>query len=153
MLLSNIMKISWYGLLMDKDLEKLLPDFGKAIRPFVFKHVTTNKVANAKHVLFMAGSPAAGKTELLNQLIQQHRFDNLVRIDADDFRWWFPYYNEANAFEYQRPASRMVDFIYKEALDCSGQLKLATVLEFFQYRLSDSFGGKPPLYSCGLSVL
>ncbi|MFP5977679.1 zeta toxin family protein [Enterobacter mori] len=107
---------------MDKDLEKLLPDFGKAIRPFVFKHVTTNKVANAKHVLFMAGSPAAGKTELLNQLIQQHRFDNLVRIDADDFRWWFPYYNEANAFEYQRPASRMVDFIYKEALDKGHQI-------------------------------
>ena len=36
---------------------------------------------------------------------------------------------------------------------CSGQLKLATDLEFFQYRLSDSFGGNPPLYSCGLSVL
>ena len=36
---------------------------------------------------------------------------------------------------------------------CSGQLKLATALEFFQYRFSDSFGGNPPLYSCGLSVL
>lgn len=31
---------------------------------------------------------------------------------------------------------------------CSGQLKLATALEFFQYRFSDSFGGNPPLYSC-----
>ncbi len=29
--------------------------------------------------------------------------------------------------------------------DCSGQLKLATALEFFQYRFSDSFGGNPPL--------
>ena len=28
---------------------------------------------------------------------------------------------------------------------CSGQLKLATALEFFQYRFSDSFGGNPPL--------
>ncbi|MBJ3797050.1 hypothetical protein JFY46_17850, partial [Enterobacter asburiae] len=26
---------------------------------------------------------------------------------------------------------------------CSGQLKLATALEFFQYRFSDSFGGNP----------
>ncbi|MDV2904862.1 YjhX family toxin, partial [Phytobacter diazotrophicus] len=26
---------------------------------------------------------------------------------------------------------------------CSGQQKLATALEFFQYRLSDSFGGNP----------
>ena len=34
-----------------------------------------------------------------------------------------------------------------------GQLKLATALEFFQYRFSDSFGGNPPLYSCGLSAL
>ena len=28
---------------------------------------------------------------------------------------------------------------------CSGQLKLATTLDFFQYRFSDSFGGNPPL--------
>ncbi|MEX9760137.1 hypothetical protein AB7X73_14425, partial [Providencia rettgeri] len=27
--------------------------------------------------------------------------------------------------------------------DCSGQLKLATVLEFFRYWFSDSFGGNP----------
>ena len=39
------------------------------------------------------------------------------------------------------------------ALICCGQLKLATALEFFQYRFSDSFGGNPPLYSCGLSAL
>ncbi|EFA4419824.1 hypothetical protein D3G36_18520 [Escherichia coli] len=38
-------------------------------------------------------------------------------------------------------------------LYCSGQQKLATALEFFQYRFSDSFGGNPPLYSCGLSAL
>lgn len=36
---------------------------------------------------------------------------------------------------------------------CNGQLKLATVLEFFQYRFSDSFGDNPLLYSCGLSEL
>ena len=36
---------------------------------------------------------------------------------------------------------------------CSGQQKLATALEFFPYRFSDSFGGNPPLYSCGLSAL
>ena len=34
---------------------------------------------------------------------------------------------------------------YNEQLPCSGQLKLATALEFFQYRFSDSFGGNPPL--------
>ncbi|WP_254623325.1 hypothetical protein [Vibrio cholerae] len=30
--------------------------------------------------------------------------------------------------------------------ECSGQLKLATVLEFSQYNRSDSLGVKPPLY-------
>ncbi len=29
---------------------------------------------------------------------------------------------------------------------CSGQLKLATVLEFSQYKRSDSLGVNPPLY-------
>ncbi len=29
---------------------------------------------------------------------------------------------------------------------CSGQLKLATVLEFSQYSRSDSLGVRPPLY-------
>lgn len=109
-------KRSWYGLLMDKKLEKLLPVFGKAIRPLVYKHITADK-DKTKDVMFMAGSPAAGKTELLNQLIEQLNLNYLVRIDADDFRWWFPYYNEANSFDYQRPASRMVDFIYKQAIE------------------------------------
>ncbi|HHY0757195.1 TPA: hypothetical protein ACVWT3_002624 [Klebsiella pneumoniae] len=35
--------------------------------------------------------------------------------------------------------------VWQDKTDCSGQLKLATVLEFFQYRFSDSFGGNPPL--------
>ncbi|XHY20908.1 hypothetical protein ViNHUV68_16160 [Vibrio sp. NH-UV-68] len=33
-----------------------------------------------------------------------------------------------------------------EARMCSGQLKLATVLEFSQYNRSDSLGVRPPLY-------
>lgn len=37
--------------------------------------------------------------------------------------------------------------------NCSGQLKLVTVLVFFQHRFSDSFDDNPPLYSCGLSEL
>ncbi|EGQ8649764.1 hypothetical protein GNS53_11075 [Vibrio cholerae] len=34
---------------------------------------------------------------------------------------------------------------YRDVI-CSGQLKLATVLEFSQYNRSDSLGVKPPLY-------
>ena len=102
---------------MKQELETILPEFGEAIRPHVYSYVTANKHANAKHVVFMAGSPAAGKTELLNRLIEKHGLKNIVRIDADDFRWWFPYYNEENSIEYQKPASKMVDFIYKKALE------------------------------------
>ena len=40
--------------------------------------------------------------------------------------------------------TKRVHRIFPDA-DCSGQLKLATALEFFQYRFSDSFGGNPPL--------
>ncbi|CND15272.1 integrase family protein [Yersinia enterocolitica] len=34
----------------------------------------------------------------------------------------------------------------RDAVECSGQQKLATALEFFQNNRSDSFGVKPPLY-------
>ena len=102
---------------MNKELQTVLPEFGKAIRPHLYNYVTANKHATAKHVVFMAGSPAAGKTELLNRLIEQHGMTNIVRIDADDFRWWFPYYNEENSVDYQRYASSMVEFIYKKTLE------------------------------------
>ncbi|KIS45922.1 hypothetical protein LG58_1325 [Kosakonia radicincitans YD4] len=42
-------------------------------------------------------------------------------------------------------ASNTFELIAKEWLQCSGQQKLATALAFFQYRLSDSFGGNPSL--------
>ncbi|WP_231851588.1 hypothetical protein [Citrobacter rodentium] len=37
--------------------------------------------------------------------------------------------------------------------DASNSLTCTLVLEFFRYRFSDSFGGNPPLYLCGLSAL
>ncbi len=44
-------------------------------------------------------------------------------------------------------------FCLQRLHDCSGQLKLATALEFFQNQFPDSFGDNSPLYSCGLSEL
>ncbi|MBY7850477.1 Tn7 transposase TnsA N-terminal domain-containing protein [Vibrio fluvialis] len=40
------------------------------------------------------------------------------------------------------------DFLcrFSDGYECSGQLKLATVLEFSQYSRSDSLGVRPPLY-------
>lgn len=50
-------------------------------------------------------------------------------------------------------ANRIEPVLASPGASIYGQLKLATALEFFQYRFSDSFGGNPPLYSCGLSAL
>ncbi|AFJ47273.1 N-terminal part of putative portal protein [Shimwellia blattae DSM 4481 = NBRC 105725] len=50
-------------------------------------------------------------------------------------------------FEINKVATELNRIIaeYRNNRICSGQLKLATGLEFFQYRFSDSFGGNPPL--------
>lgn len=101
---------------MNKELQAILPGFGKAIEPHLCQYLTSNKAASTRYALFMAGSPAAGKTELLNHLLEESEIANIVRIDADDFRWWFPYYNEENAFDYQRAASSLVEFAYQYAL-------------------------------------
>lgn len=101
---------------MNKELQAILPGFGKAIEPHLWRYLTSNKEASTRSALFMAGSPAAGKTELLNNLFEESEIANIVRIDADDFRWWFPYYNEENAIDYQSPASEMVEFVYQNAL-------------------------------------
>ncbi|WP_223811683.1 MULTISPECIES: zeta toxin family protein [unclassified Pantoea] len=88
-----------------------------AVKEILFQHLTKDKTAVAnRSVLFMAGSPAAGKTEFINNVLFEGKQTNFVRIDADDFRWWFPYYNEKNSVCFQKPASKMVDYIYPAAL-------------------------------------
>lgn len=42
-------------------------------------------------------------------------------------------------------ANRIEPVLVTSGASIYGQLKLATALEFFQYRFSDSFGGKPLL--------
>lgn len=42
-------------------------------------------------------------------------------------------------------ANRIEPVLASPGVSIYGQLKLATALEFFQYRFSDSFGGNPPL--------
>lgn len=104
-------------------LEPIGLEVKDAVKDILFRHLTKDKSTDVPPaVLFMAGSPAAGKTELLNRLISEHEWHDFVRIDADDFRWWFPYYNEMNSVHFQKPASKMVDYIYKEALKNKHQI-------------------------------
>ncbi|MCU8106446.1 hypothetical protein L5M38_18145 [Shewanella sp. SM101] len=58
-----------------------------------------------------------------------------------DFNW-------GNSTTYSKYFSDYRQFLSRPAHfgGCSGQVKLATVLESFQYKRSDSFGVNPPLY-------
>ncbi len=40
----------------------------------------------------------------------------------------------------------LIESLKDKGVNCSGQVKLATVLSFSQYSRSDSLGVKPPLY-------
>ena len=109
---------------MDKELlEPLGLQVKDAVNDILYEHLTKNKkpVENLA-IMFMAGSPAAGKTELINNVIKKSNMTNFVRIDADDFRWWFPYYNEKNSVCFQKPASKLVDAIYKKSLKSRYQI-------------------------------
>lgn len=106
---------------MDKTLlEPLGLQVKDAVEDVLYNYLTNKKKPindGACGIVFMAGSPAAGKTELINNVILTGKQTNFVRIDADDFRWWFPYYNESNSVCFQKPASKMVSAIYARALD------------------------------------
>ncbi|WP_240431861.1 AlpA family transcriptional regulator [Vibrio cholerae] len=58
-------------------------------------------------------------------------------------------YRKMNDGEFPQSVSlgeRAIAWVESEVDECSGQLKLATVLEFSQYNRSDSLGVRPPLY-------
>lgn len=64
--------------------------------------------SSAKIAVFMAGSPGAGKTEVATGLSEI--FKNVVIIDADIFRSYFPGYNGHNSDKFQKGAALMVEY-------------------------------------------
>jgi Uncharacterized protein conserved in bacteria len=68
----------------------------------------TPEESEEKIAVFMAGSPGAGKTEVATGLAEI--FKNVVIIDADIFRSYFPGYNGHNSNEFQKGASLMVEY-------------------------------------------
>lgn len=57
--------------------------------------------------IFLAGIPGAGKTELIERLIEKDT--TLVRIDLDEVVKLFPEYSPENYYEYRSAASLIVD--------------------------------------------
>ncbi|EKO3398619.1 PAS domain-containing protein [Vibrio fluvialis] len=90
---------------------------------------------------------------LLNKLI--HVFDT-----SKDGLWYMGYddrvqfYNSRFYEQFEMPVEdstlddwiKLIHPLDRDSFSCSGQLKLATVLEFSQYSRSDSLGVRPPLY-------
>lgn len=65
--------------------------------------------------VFMAGAPGAGKTEVSQALVSQ--FEHTLRIDADEYRRYFPDYSGGNSHLFQRAVSliveRVLDKVFK----------------------------------------
>ncbi|KHN54767.1 hypothetical protein OI69_03450 [Pectobacterium fontis] len=85
-----------------------------AIKDIVYRAMTAGlRRSTTPAVFFTAGSPGAGKSELIKQRLKD--FSNILVIDADECRRLLPYYEETNAPLFQRAASNLVEYIYKQA--------------------------------------
>lgn len=65
----------------------------------------------------MAGSPGAGKTEVVSSLTDN--YDNYVVLDVDYFRTQFPDYNGTNSSIFQKTSSWLVEQTLKYVLEHS----------------------------------
>ena len=79
-------------------------DFLKII---TFKHNTKDK-----RLIFTAGSPGAGKSELAEELTKQLKIDT---VEADNIRKHCPHYNGHNSHLFQRASSKAVDILVSYA--------------------------------------
>lgn len=66
---------------------------------------------------FMSGSPGAGKTEVANGLVEDalRNGEQLLHIDTDEVRGFFPGYSGGNSSLYQKAASMAVETILSSA--------------------------------------
>ena len=75
-------------------------------------------VLEEKLAIFMAGTPGAGKTEVVESLMEFVNDEELCVIDSDRFRAQFPGYNGSNSSDFQPGATYLVnttfDYLLKE---------------------------------------
>lgn len=102
-----------------------------------------------------AGRLAGARTALrsLDEQYIYHHCGSVLVLHAEAELPWVAHTDTALTERDKRSCPCIHPDIDEVLLICSGQLKLATALQFFQYRFSDSFGGNPPLKPCGLSKL
>jgi len=80
-------------------------------------YVKKAKAVEHKIVIFTAGASGAGKTEYSKSRIKKEPY--LLHLDTDEIREFFKPigYNGTNASEYQKAASKGMDFLYKKAIN------------------------------------
>ena len=82
---------------------------------FLKKTLGNIKSQDNRAAIFMAGTPGAGKTEVATSLAEL--YEDIVRIDADDFRSQFPEYSGSNSDEFQKGASWLVEFTFTKVIE------------------------------------
>ena len=87
-----------------KTKEERALEYAKANKDFFIERLVNGiSKQELKTAIFMAGSPGAGKSEVAQALGEI--YDNLVIIDADEFRKQFPDYNGKNSSKFQKASS------------------------------------------------
>jgi predicted ABC-type ATPase len=97
------------------NLEDKYLQYAKENKEEFIKKITHGKFpSDERDAVFMAGSPGAGKTEIVTELIKN--YDNLVVIDADCFREMFADYNGQNSSLFQKASSWLVEQAFQFAV-------------------------------------
>lgn len=102
--------------MLDAEIIERSVRFAKRNKKLIAKKLTDPRIylpEEAPVSVFMAGSPGAGKTEASKRLLDYEGINQfkIVRIDPDELRSEFEYYNGQNSHLFQYPISILVDKI------------------------------------------
>ena len=100
---------------MNKIEEQALEYLKQNKKDFLKKYLDGYEVQEVKTAIFTAGSSGAGKTEYAISRKEKEPF--LLHMDIDDIREFFSPvgYNGSNLSDYQRPASKGVNWLFDKA--------------------------------------
>lgn len=77
-------------------------------------------------LVMMSGAPAAGKTEVVEDLLDE--FDNIKSIDPDSYRALFTHYDGVNSHLFQSACTNIVSYVYEKAIKAKYNVILDTNL-------------------------
>lgn len=102
-------------------------DEARELRPDVFAQFCqgVSPVENPVLVM-MSGAPAAGKTEVVEELLEE--FVNIKSIDPDSYRPLFSSYDGVNSHLFQSASTNIVSYVYEKAIKAKYNVILDTNL-------------------------